>query len=143
MAKVKRARAADAKRVAAPRAVDPPEEDATSSDSGTDADDAPPPPRPAKRLKEAAARGGGGAAAAAAEGGEAAAGSPPWRNKEKPLVLCSRGIPGRCAPLPRAARLGASHGLSVSLFPASAGDETNTTFIHACQLSGLSRADRK
>ena len=44
--------------------------------------------RPAKRIKGAA-----GAAAPAPGAGQPEGG---WRNKEKPLVLCSRGIPGRC-----------------------------------------------
>jgi len=59
--------------------------DESSSESGSDYDDAPAPARPAKRAKaDAAAPQPGGAS-----------GTPGWRNKEKPLVLCSRGIPGR------------------------------------------------
>ena len=88
--KAKRARAAEEARLAADRGDE--DEDASSSDSGSEGDRLDEPVRGPKRLKgkpaqQAAAPASAPAPAAAASG---------WRNKEKPLVLCSRGIPGRC-----------------------------------------------
>ena len=76
-------------------------DDGSSSDSEDEDEAAAAPQRPAKRLKAAAPR---DADAAVGDGQSAPPGSagatPGWRNKEKPLVLCSRGIPSRCAPAP-------------------------------------------
>jgi hypothetical protein len=84
-------------------------DDVSSSDSEDEEEAAAAPQRPAKRLKAAAPRGAdaaGGDGQGAQAGGGGASGTPGWRNKEKPLVLCSRGIPSRCAlallPLQRA-----------------------------------------
>ena len=78
-------------------------EDGSSSDSEDPDEAAAAPQRPAKRLKASAARGAqppGADEPAVQPGGAGGSGTPGWRNKEKPLVLCSRGIPSRCASLP-------------------------------------------
>ena len=79
----KRARAAEAAAAAAtPAEADGPS-DAEEEEEDEPAQQQPAPP--AKRLR----------------GADADAAVPPaWKNKEKPLVLCSRGIPGRCGRRP-------------------------------------------
>jgi hypothetical protein len=83
--------------------------------------------RPSKRIKGAA----GGGAAAAAPGGAAAA-ADGWRNKEKPLVLCSRGIPGRCVA---AAAAPARHATRRTRHP-SASARVHTRHLAALLLPG-------
>jgi hypothetical protein len=76
------------------------DEEALEESSSDDEEDHGAAVRPAKRLK-------GNAAAEPATGGQtgkseqAAPGSSGRAPKEKPLVLCSRGIPGRCVSLTR------------------------------------------
>ena len=94
---------------------------ASEGESDSDEEEAPR-PRPGKRAKA------GQEAGAAAE--------PGLRNKEKPLVLCSRGIPGRCVGLAAVGR-----GAVQTLGRRGAEDESIHNFIHACQPSGQRRAD--